>query len=422
MNVNAMQPIVPIVIQQHVDDAAILHASRTALIAAPHVKLQHLRRCDDRLDAHLDGLRVAGAGAKQMCLAALEVATPGAAFVATVRALESRDDAWLQQLIALAQSVPECRSGLLAAFGWLPPQQLQNVVVGLLGSASAVARAVGIAACGMHRKDPALGPMRRLEDADPLVRARACRTAGELGMREFLSRLGASVNDADPACAFWSAWSAVLLGDRHDALQYLNTQAQTEGVFRERALQLALLGLSLPSSQELLRALSKDAAQIRWLIKGVGLVGDPTYIPWLMKHMADEPLARLAGESFSLITGADIDLLDLDRTPPETTGAGPNDDPNDPNVQMDEDGDLLWPDPERIGRWWTQNSARFPAGQRYFVGAPLSREHCVHVLRTGYQRQRILAAHHLCLLEPGSVLFEWRAPAWRQAQALAALV
>jgi uncharacterized protein (TIGR02270 family) len=413
--------IVPIVVQQHVDDAAILHASRTALARAPHVKLQHLRRCDDRLDAHLDGLRVAGAGAKQMCLAALELATPGAAFVATVGALESRDEAWLQQLIALAQSSPECRSGLMSAFGWLQPEQLQNIVVGLLASESAIARAIGIAACGMHRKDPALGPMRRLEDADPLVRARACRAAGELGMREFLSRLGASVNDADPGCAFWSAWSAVLLGDRHSALQHLNTQAQTDGVFRARAFQLALLALPFSSAQELLGSLSKDTAQIRWLIGGVGLVGDSTYIPWLMKHMADDKLARLAGESFSLVTGADLDLLDLERKPPEDVVSGPNDDPNDANVAMDPDDDLPWPDVERIERWWAQNSSRFPPGQRYFVGAPLTREHCVEVLKNGYQRQRILAAHHLCLLEPGSVLFEWRAPAWRQARALAAL-
>ena len=413
--------IVPIVVQQHVEDAAILHASRTRLAVAPHVKLQHLRRCDDRLAAHLDGLRVAGEDAKPMCLAALERASPGSVFVATVRALENRDEAWLQQLIALAESLPECRSGLMSAFGWLEPEQLQNVVVGLLRSEDAIARAIGIAACGMHRKDPGLGSMRRLEDADPLVRARACRAAGELGMREFLSRLGDAVNDADPVCAFWSAWSAVLLGDRHGALQALNALAQTEGAFRARAFQLALLALPLSSAQELLRSLSKDKAQVRWLIKGVGLVGDSTYIPWLMSQMSDPRLARLAGESFSLMTGADLALLDLERKPPEDVEAGPTDNPDDSDVEMDEDDDLPWPDVERIERWWTQNSARFPPGQRYFVGAPVTREHCTEILKNGYQRQRILAAYHLCLLEPGAVLFEWRAPAWRQAKVLAAL-
>ena len=46
-------------------------------------------------------------------------------------------------------------------------------------------------------------------------------------------------------------------------------------------------------------------------------------------------------------------------------------------------------------------------------------ENCVHVLKHGYQRQRILAAHYLCLLRPGTPLFNTSAPAWRQQRLLA---
>jgi hypothetical protein len=35
------------------------------------------------------------------------------------------------------------------------------------------------------------------------------------------------------------------------------------------------------------------------------------------------------------------------------------------------------------------------------------------------QRQRILAAHYLCLLDPGTPLFNTSAPAWRQQRWLA---
>jgi hypothetical protein len=41
------------------------------------------------------------------------------------------------------------------------------------------------------------------------------------------------------------------------------------------------------------------------------------------------------------------------------------------------------------------------------------------VLKTGHQRQRILAAHYLCLLNPGTPLFNTSAPAWRQQRLLA---
>ena len=86
---------------------------------------------------------------------------------------------------------------------------------------------------------------------------------------------------------------------------------------------------------------------------------------------------------------------------------------------MDEDDGLPWPDQARIQAWWNQNGARFTTGVRYFMGSPPSRAHCVEVLKSGYQRQRIAAAYHLCLLNPGTPLFEWRAPAWRQQRELA---
>jgi uncharacterized protein (TIGR02270 family) len=412
--------IVGPVLQQHVEDAAILHSTRSALTRAAHVKLPHLHRFDERLAAHLDGLDIAGHGCKPMCEAALDVPSPGPMFVATTRALASRDLLWMQRLIALAEAVPESRGGLASAFGWAERAQLEGIVADYLRSTNAAERAIGVAACAIHRVDPGLGAGRLLEDSDTRIRARAYRAAGELGKREFVSRLGGAIRDEDPACAFWAAWSAVLLGDRMDALDVLEQVSTADGPSRTRAFDLALITLSGARAHDYLRALASDPKS-RWLIKGSGLVGDPTYVPWLIKQMSDDSLARLAGEAFSLITGADLAGLDLERKPPEDFSAGPNDDPNDANVAMDEDVDLPWPDAERIERWWAQHSSRFPPGQRYFVGAPVTREHCIEVLKSGYQRQRILAAHHLCLLEAGSVLFEWRAPAWRQVRALAVL-
>jgi uncharacterized protein (TIGR02270 family) len=86
---------------------------------------------------------------------------------------------------------------------------------------------------------------------------------------------------------------------------------------------------------------------------------------------------------------------------------------------MDEDDGLPWPDAARVQAWWADHAGRFVPGIRYFVGAPISHEQCLHVLRTGYQRQRIAAALHRSLLAPGTALFEWRAPAWHQQRELA---
>ena len=125
-------------------------------------------------------------------------------------------------------------------------------------------------------------------------------------------------------------------------------------------------------------------------------------------------MARLAGESFSFITGLDLADLDLETEPPKNFRSGPTDNPEDDNVAMDEDDGLPWPDPEKIQAWWDVNHLRFEPRVRYFMGERVSVEHCKQVLRKGFQRQRVAAAEYLCLLIPGTPLFPTSAPAWRQ--------
>lgn len=412
--------IISRVVAQHAEDAAVLYGIRARLVCGGSVTLRKLNRADSRLAASLDGLRVAGEEGWLFCAAPLDPAAPGAIFTATVRAVEDERSDRIEALLALVETISSARHGLHSAFGWLEPSELRGIVVDLLNSPSPLRRETGVVACAMHRVDPGLTSARRLEDTDALVRARSWRTAGELGRRELVSTAAtAAEKEQDPACRFWSAWSAVVLGDRHGALQVLEEVAGESGPFRRRAFQLALQVMSPAESRLLLQPLLQDAASIRQLIRGAGLTGDPAYVPWLINHMTNDPFTRLAGESFSLMTGIDLAWLDLERKPPENFETGPNDDPNDPNVDMDEDDGLPWPDQEKVQSWWNANSHRFQPGMRYFMGEPLNRENCLRVLKGGFQRQRIAAAYYLSLLNPGTPLFEWRAPAWRQQRLLA---
>jgi uncharacterized protein (TIGR02270 family) len=414
------RPVVDVV-RQHVEDAAILYANRSSLLAAPHARLINLRRFDDRLAAHLDGLAVAGTGSWALCEEALELLTQGALFTMTIRAIGERRQEYLQRLFALAQTDADASPGLIAAFGWSEAADLRGIVPALLSASDPYQKHVGIACSAMHRVDPGLLSARWLENPDLPVRARALRTAGELGKRESMSALNAALDDESPVARFWAAWAAVLLGDRHNALDCLKADAVAQGPLQPRAFQLALQAMSIADSHAMLQQLAADPINARLLVQGAGFSGDPTYVPWLIGHMADDKLARIAGESFCMIAGTDLAELDLERDPPDEMQAGPNDDPEDDTVDMDADEDLPWPDQTLVQAWWAKHGPRFTPGVRHFVGAPLSRNHCIDVLRNGYQRQRIAAAYHLCLLNPGTPLFEWRAPAWRQQRELAQL-
>jgi uncharacterized protein (TIGR02270 family) len=409
--------VLPIV-EQHLEDVVVLHGNREVLLSSGHTSLLNLLRIDERLAAHLDGLNIARDQGWRLCEAALEVPSRGALFAATVCAIGDKRRDRLERLFSLAQSDRDACSGLSAAFGWVDPAELRGLVVELLASEQSFRKSISVVASAMHRVDPGLDAMRLLEHADPLVRARAFRTAGELGKRELVSALTRSITDDDPHCQFWAAWSAVLLGDRSAALEFLKAIAPNCAI-SPRAWQLVLQTLPVSEAHEVLKPIAQSAEHIRAVIKGRGLCGDPTCVPWLIAYMADDKLARLAGEAFSMITGLDLALVDLERKPPEGLEDGPNDDPEDPNVEMDEDEGLPWPDQARIQALWKASSARFAGGVRHFMGAPPSRAHCIDVLKNGYQRQRIAAAYHICLLNPGTPLFEWRAPAWRQQRELA---
>lgn len=415
------RPVIPVILAQHAEDAAVIHATRTAHTRDAHVKLEQLARCDERVAAHLDGLLVAGEAARAFVEPLLETPSASAVFVVAALAIGRRDREFLERLHALAGGSPEAARGLRAAFGWVEPTQLRGVVAEALASTEPSRRLTGLAAAAMHRVDPGLLSARRLEDHDPQVRARAMRAAGELGKMEVAAQLARADADDDAACRFWGAWSAVLLGDRQRALGQLKAVALEPGPCQPRALELALLASPPAACQELLRHFSVDPARRRQLLRGIGLMGDPALVPWLIEQMDHEADARLAGEAFSLITGVDLAWLDLERPPPEEPPAGPGDDPADPAVDMDADDDLPWPDSARIRRWWDASARHFVAGERHFLGQPVTPAGCIDALRNGFQRQRMLAALHRCLLQPGLELFEWRAPAWRQRRALAIL-
>jgi uncharacterized protein (TIGR02270 family) len=413
-------PVILDVLSQHVDELAGLWNTRQTFIAAGHIGLAELARMDERIAAHEDGAVVGGEAAIEILRNRMMVPDAGCAFALTAVALNLRHGAAFDDVVSMVPPDTSCARHVALALGWVPHLCLVDVVRDLLASSLASRRRWGLAACRLHRIDGRQALANGLCDPDAGVRGEALRTAGEIGQLELASSTAAETDD-DPHCRFWAARSAVLLGNRNTALAAVTTAALAPGEHRTTAFPLAMQAMTSRAAHAVLQRLARMTGALRWLIQGSGIAGDPSYVPWLIGHMADERTARLAAEAFALITGADLVRLDLERPRPESFEGGPNDDPTDPNVDLDADEGLPWPNPGRVQSWWDTNSARFQPGQRYFMGAPVTRAHCIDVLTNGYQRQRILAAQYLCLLEPGTPLFNTSAPAWRQQRLLAGM-
>jgi len=416
------RPPIAVVVQQHAEESAMLRHVRSVLVRAPHVRLRHLRRLDDRIAAHLDGLAVAGRYGTALCTAALERPGAGEVFAVAVRAIDERDDAALDRLIALAALLPDAKRGLLSAFGWVSATQLQGIVSRLLGAAEPIRRELAISACRLHGVDPGTPLMAAIRYDDSALRSAALRAAGDLGRVDALGAALEALGHADDELAFRAACCALVLGDRGDALVALEAMAQREGAFRAQATCLLLLATPFQRGREFVRRIAQASppgtSLKREVIRACGLLGDTQFVPWLIELMSDDALARIAGESFSLITGADLAALDLERKPPKDFQSGPNDDPEDDDVAMDEDESLPWPQRDLVHRWWQANGGLMPIDARCFMGAAPTPEHCVQMLRDGTQRQRIVAARQQCLLVPGTPMFAVGAPAWRQQRLL----
>jgi len=423
------RPVVAVVVQQHAEEAALLRHVRSVLVRAPHVGLLRLGRLDERLAAHLDGLAVAGSAGRALCVAALERPGAGEVFALTVLALEGREPALLERLLALWPALPEARRGMISAFGWVPAEALQGVVRGLLASAPGPALELGIEACRLHQVDPGEVLTAALASTIPTLRVAAARAAGELGRVDLLPLLQHVADDEPPAVQFWRAWAACLLGDREKALETLAAIALGDGHWSERAWPV-LMAASTPAqadawaqgASQAARALGAGSAAQRRLVRALALSGDLRFVPWLMARMSEPALARLAGEAFQWVTGADLAMLDLETLNPPA-GYSPPDDADDDGA-LDEDDSLPWPDPARVQAWWAREHAGLEAiagGGRLFLGRPMNAQTARQVLADGTQRQRAHAAWLSSLLQPGRCVFQVAAPVARQLRALAKL-
>ena len=416
-----MNASLPLVVMQHQDMTSSLHRQRTVMLGAPQAHLHDLARLDERLSAHADGLAIAGAAATPVCEAALSSPSPGEVFTATVHALMQRDGAFIARLLSLVEAVPEARTGLDDAFGWVPASQLRGITKALLDSHVPSHRASGLRACRHHGVDPAGLLDMATTDVDAGLRATAWDTAGALGRTDLLPAALRALSDPDEPVRFEAARAALWFGDRHQAPAALHALARAPGPWREAALSCWAKVAATADVHALFKVLSAEPAAQRLLVRGAGLCGDPFYVPWLIRQMGVPALARPAGESFTAITGADLAALDLHGTTPEGFQAGPDDDPANPGVALDDDEDLPWPQAERVAAWWSENAARFTAGTPHLAGRPLTPRHALDVLRDGSQRHRQHAAEHLTLLQPGTPLFNTSAPAWRQQRLAAEL-
>jgi len=407
------------IMAEFADEAAFLWFLRARAVGAPHFSLDDLATLDERIEAHIDGLRIAGEAGWDICEGTLGSEDPEKYFAPSVIAFESGMTPRIQAILDSIGKKPSKACALISALGWLPLAQAEPHIRNLLASESPFHRYLGIAASAIHRRDPGHLLGKTVDDGLPILTARSLRAYGELGRsRELDSRiLRAGLSNGDDGIRFSAAWSATLAG-KQEAVDMLKSFVLPKSPHREEALNTALRRMEQAAALSWQRHLAQSLDTIRLAVMGSGIIGDPALIPWLMERMKTPELARVAGEAFTMITGVDVDQEVMRDTQPKGFNAGPTDDPGDVNVAMDPDDYLPWPNVEAVLHWWNRNKGAFPSGIRHLLGKPITVVNLRNILRSGRQRQRAAAALELAILEPERPLFEVRARGVRQMEVL----
>ncbi len=398
---------------EYCDEAAASWYLRNKAASAPHYDLNDLLEADNRLEAQIDALRVAGQAGWEASKESFGE-DAGYCFAASVVAFESADEERISMILEKAAD-PELSQGIISALGWLIYEEAEPHIQKLFKSDSPEQQCIGLAASAIHRREP----QRLLDHAiySPYLplKTSALFAVGELGKGGpiMLRRLQENWSAKEPEVRLAAAWSSALLGDAK-ALDLLKPFASPENPSREKALGIAMRRMDLKAALAWKKELAKSPDTLRLAVQAAGMIGDPALVPWLLEQMSIPEQARVAGEAFTMITGIDIAKAGLEGKWPEGFEAGPNDDPNDPNVEPDPDEDLPWPERTLVSEWWNKNRNKFQTGTRLLLGKPITKENIAAVLSTGFQRQRAAAALEQAVLTPGKPLYNVSAPAWRQ--------
>ncbi len=123
MNEQFIKPI----IYQHAEESSSLWLLRDKAIKAPHYSLKDLTKLDGRVEAHIDGLRVAGDEGWEICKEELSWEEPGEIFTASLLAFENGNEERINEVLEIGTQSWELARGIVSALGWLPFPFQKNI-------------------------------------------------------------------------------------------------------------------------------------------------------------------------------------------------------------------------------------------------------------------------------------------------------
>lgn len=398
--------------EQYIDEASFLWLMHTIAVDQPHYRVTELRSLEKRIEAQLNGLT----GNLELSWKVMEGVLQGEAeageiFTAAVLAFRSHDQNKIQFVVEAALAAEENYKGLLHALVWLPGHLVHDWIKRFFTSKDLSHKWLALQACDMRRENPAeylLNILRR-EDCrkNTALYITALKIAGDLKRFDLIEHVLLATDNEDPNIKFWAVRSSILLGDKAQVVKLETCVAQNSELQLD-AINIAFRVLPVEEARKWVNKLAEDPQLVRALIIITGVMGDPQAVEWLLQRMQITEFSRVAAEAFCMITGTDLNAMNMTLKEPDTNEASPSEDAGDENVKMHDDENLPWPDVIKLTAYWGSIKNNFVVGQRYLLGNKIELVFLKNNLHTAYQRQRHAIAYEIALMDKNEILFNTR--------------
>jgi len=340
------------IVEEHFEELDFLWEQREQVVFAPDWSLEELAEHEERCEAHLQGLRIAGGHAVDLARRALSGDERGAAAAAAMVLFSFGSQELDREVLeAFASAEDPVREGIRVGLRHSDARRIAGELSRLATEAVPEVRVAAADVLAFHR----LPPPRDLESLEGMLsgpaRARLYAALGRFRGPWSLPSLRHALAEDEP-----EAQRAALETSARIGLPGL------AGVCRDAAMRtgarssaaVEFLGVaSDPGHFEILAGLLADPGVARSAVAGLAALGDVRAVPLLIDGMGREEISADAGTAFRRLTGAPDIGSDEPFAPPEGLS--------------EDEIDLLEPavsaDPAKAASWWNRERGRFdPAG------------------------------------------------------------
>lgn len=315
---SAPRPCIASVLAQHTEELAFTWQRRERAWSAPNHRAAHLHELDSQLDAHLDGLHIAGREALAPAMQRFKRwGSDEEAFAATtvvgLCATDAADEATRAELDSLLITHPRSVRGAAAALFWIGEARALPLLQRWWTSDQPVLWRAAFPAC---LPNPQVRRPHLIDDAlqrpDTALQARALRAIGEWHITERTERLPAFANGDDPLLREEAIYALRLLG-YGERLPHCPAPTLLDCPSRRRwlgAFALTAPADSVHAAFDVLSAHSREREAL-WL----AIYRGDTWALSKLDAALDGPLAALAAFGIEQLTGLDLERDQLWQRP-----------------------------------------------------------------------------------------------------------